>query len=57
MTKTDALEYCYKHEKEYKADCYESGEDGEEAFNCLIVGLRENMIKPEELKDYGMDYD
>lgn len=57
MTKTDALEYCYKYEKEYKKDCYESGENGEEAFNCLITGIREDIISPDELEDYNMDYD
>ena len=56
MTKQEALDYCYLHENEFKADMYESGEDGQEQFDCLIVLLQDEYIKPEQLADYGMDY-
>lgn len=56
MTKQEAIDYCYLHENEYKADLYAGGEDGNEQFNCLIVCLESGTIKPEELVDYGMDY-
>ena len=56
MTKEDALEYCYKHAKEFKAEMYECGENGERQFECLIEILESDIIKPKELPDYGMDY-
>ena len=56
MTKEEALEYCYKHENEFKHDMYDCGENGERQFECLIEILEDGTIKPEELKDYGMDY-
>lgn len=56
MTKQEAIEYCYKHEKEFKSDMYAAGEDGCEEFGCLIVCLRDGLIKPDEISDYGMDY-
>lgn len=56
MTKKEAIEYCYLHENEFKADAYEAGENGQEQFDCLIACLEDGTIKPEELADYGMDY-
>lgn len=56
MTKQEALNYCYDHEDQYKSDLYESGEDGQSQFDCLIVDLKSGIIKPGELSDYGMDY-
>lgn len=56
MNKEEAIAYCYKHADEYKRDMYESGENGERQFECLIDILESEIIKPEELKDYGMDY-
>jgi len=56
MTKQEAIDYCYKHEKEYIKDSYALGEDGVKQFECLIVCLESGTIKPEELSDYGMDY-
>lgn len=56
MNKEEALEYCYKHEKEYKSDLYACGEDGDEMFACLITILESGTITPDQLKDYGMDY-
>jgi len=56
MTKEEALEYCYKHENEYKADAYASGENGERQFDCLIDILESETISPSELPSYGMDY-
>lgn len=56
MTKQEALDYCYLHENEYKADAYSSGDDGCKQFDCLISCLESGTIKPEELAQYGMDY-
>ena len=28
MSKEEAIEYCYKHENEFKRDCYSAEEDG-----------------------------
>ena len=56
MTKQEAIDYCYLHENEYKADAYASGDDGYEQFECLISYLKSGDIKPEELVYYGMDY-
>lgn len=56
MTKQEAIDYCYEHEKQFKSDAYESGVNGDEQFDCLIVCLESGSIKPDELIDYGMDY-
>lgn len=56
MTKEQAITYCYIHEKEFKRDMYDCGENGVEQFECLIVCLESGTIKPEELTNYGMDY-
>lgn len=56
MTKQEALDYCYKHEDEYKSDLCGSGEDGQSQFDCLIADIRCGIVKPSELSDYGMDY-
>lgn len=56
MTKEEAIEYCYKHENEFKRDCYSAEENGEEQFECLISCLESGDIKPDELADYGMTY-
>lgn len=57
MTKQEAIDYCYKHEKEYKSDLYSMGENGDEQFSCLIECIEYGSIKPEELRDYGMFYE
>ena len=56
MTKEEALEYCYNHANEFKADMYKCGENGERQFDCLIAILESGTIEPKELPDYGMDY-
>jgi hypothetical protein len=56
MTKEEAINYCYKHENEFKRDCYACGEDGVEQFECLIVCLEGDTIKPNDLVSYGMSY-
>jgi len=53
MTKQEAIEYCYLHEKEFITD---TEEDGQAQFDCLIALLRDEVIKPEKLADYGMNY-
>lgn len=53
MTKQQALDYCYKHEKEFKRD---AEDDGAEQFSCLIEIIREGTIEPKELPDYGMHF-
>lgn len=50
MTLKEALNYCYEHEKEFIF------ETCQEQFDCLIVLLKDGLIKPSEIKDYGMDY-
>jgi hypothetical protein len=56
MTKEEALEYCYKHANEFKADAYASGDNGERQFDCLIEILESGTIEPKNLPSYGMDY-
>lgn len=56
MTKQEAIEYCYLHEDKFKSGIYEAGENGQEQFDCLMVLLKDDAIKPENLADYGMDY-
>jgi hypothetical protein len=57
MTKEEALEYCTKHENQFKADAYADGENGERLFECLILIVEEGTISPSELPNYGMDYE
>lgn len=57
MTKMEALAYCYKHENEYKRDAYGAGEDGVKMFDCLTSILLEGRIQPNQLPEYGMDYE
>lgn len=57
MTKSEALQYCYDHENQYKAEIYAGGDDGCRLFDCLITILEDEVIGPVELPDYGMDYD
>lgn len=51
MTKEEAIEYSYKHQKDYDHDV------GQREFDCLIACLESGHIKPNELPDYGMDYE
>jgi len=57
MNLKEALEYCYKHENEFKSDVYALGEDGCRQFECLVGILESGTIQPSELADYGMDYE
>ena len=57
MTKEEALEYCYQHEKEFKADAYYAEENGERLFYSLIAILECGAIQPKDLPEYGMNYD
>lgn len=50
MTNDEAVEYCYKHEKQYVY------ENDQRAFDCLVEIL-DGTIKPKELPDYGMNYE
>ncbi len=54
MSKEQAIEYCYKHKWEYLED--KESKDGDE-FECLIVLLEDEVIKPSDLQSYGMDYE
>ena len=56
MTKEDALQYCYKHQHEFKRDMEDCGENGQRQFDCLIEILESGTIQPKELPSYGMDY-
>ena len=57
MNKEEALSYCYKHRNQYISDLCAAGEDGPEAFDCLIGILEGDTISPSQLPDYGMDYE
>jgi hypothetical protein len=51
MTVDEAINYCYKHQKEYDRDV------GRREFDCLIAILEDGTIKPSQLPEYGMDYE
>ena len=55
MNKQEAIDYCYRHKDQWISD-FGCITDGARAFECLIVILEEETIKPEELPSYGMDY-
>lgn len=57
MTQEEAIKYCYEHRTKFLSDAYAVGEDGQEQFDCLISCLESGHIKPDELADYGMEYD
>ena len=50
MTKSEALEYCYKHENEFKS------KNGVRQFDCLIEILDSGTIEPKQIVDYGMEF-
>ena len=56
MTKSEALEYCYKNESKIEAEMYECGENGERQFECLVEILESKVIHPIDLPSYGTDY-
>lgn len=56
MTQGEAIDYCYKHANEYKAEMYECGENGERQFDCLISILEDGTITPSDLPEYGMNF-
>lgn len=51
MTVDEAINYCYRHQKDYDGDV------GRREFDCLIDILESGTIRPSELPDYGMDYE
>lgn len=55
MSKEEAIDYCYKYEKRFKAEMYADGEDGDRQFSCLITCLEGGTITPSELPEYGME--
>jgi hypothetical protein len=56
MNIEDAIDYCYKHKDRYIIENFDTLDEGQRAFDCLIVILEDKTITPEELKDYGMEY-
>ena len=57
MTREEAIKYCHAHRNEYLRDAYAMREDGQRQFDCLVSCLESGHIKPDELADYGMEYD
>lgn len=51
LTVSEALDYCFNHRDEFIK------EHSEEDFDNIIKLLEWGMINPDELSDYGMDYD
>ena len=51
ITKSEAIEYCYKYENKFKSEMYAQDEDGVEQFGCLIQILESGTIEPHELPD------
>lgn len=56
MTKEEAIDYCYRHRDEYIRDA-SSIDEGIEQFECLIVILEDGVITPDQLSEYGMEYE
>jgi len=50
MTVDEAIQYCYKWEKEYVY------ENDQLLFECLVDNVESGLTKPSELPDYGMEY-
>jgi len=48
VSKSEALEYCYKMKKIFVSDC------DQREFDCLIGILESGTISVSELPDYGM---
>lgn len=55
MNKEEAIAYCYKHKDEYVKD-FKSVDEGIRSFDCLISILEDELIQPNQLKEYGMEY-
>ena len=54
MSKQEALEYCYKRERQF---VFDGGRDGQEQFDCLIAIIKSSSISPSQLPEYGMEYE
>ena len=54
MSKEDALNYCYKRERQF---VFDGGRDGQEQFDCLIAIIKSGSISPSQLPEYGMEYE
>ena len=54
MTKNEAIDYCYRHRKQWLSD---SDNLNEREFEWLISILEDGSILPKDLSDYGMDYE
>jgi len=56
MSKGDAVLYCYKHEQEFKTNATALGENADNKFDFIVDGIENEYIKPNELPDYGMNF-
>jgi len=56
MDKQEALDYCYKHKDEYIRS-FDSIDEGQRLFDCLIGIIEGDTIKPDEIGSYGMDFE
>ena len=56
MSKEEALKYCYENKDEFIMIRRACGEDGAILFDQLISGLETDIIWPEELSNYGMEF-
>jgi len=56
MTREDAIAYCHRHRDEYIRDAG-SIDEGIRQFDCLISILEDEVITPDQLAEYGMDYE
>lgn len=53
MSKSEAIQYCFKHKKQYIHDCDDNGQ----GHNAVIALLEYETIKPSDLPDYGFEYE
>lgn len=59
MSKEEAIAYCYENEDKFVKELIDAGECVEEAteqFNCLVVLLESDGVRPSELPLYGMRF-
>ena len=56
MTRSEALEYCYRNKDEYIRG-FDRIDEGVRQFDCLISIVEDGTCNPEDLADYGMEFE
>lgn len=54
MNKDQAIAYCHAHKNQFLTESYAIGEDGQRQFDCIVGLLKDGIIHPSEIFEYGI---